>query len=173
MGLVLYPSRVTDLLGYLVHMIKTSLEFEGPAWANYDNTFRRQAAVMGNRNWSSLNSSLFSMCFTGKGKSSPRCDICLGVGHGAGVCPFREEQEEESSLGWQTRDKGRGANAWPRCHRFNEGNYTFLDCSFRHVCSRCNGKHPAIACRGLSNDKGGVTSGTTARHMGHFRLNPY
>ena len=35
------PSRVPDLLGYLVHMIKASLEFEGPAWANYDNTFRR------------------------------------------------------------------------------------------------------------------------------------
>ena len=66
------------------------------------------------------------MCFTGKGKSSPRCDICLGVGHGAGVCPFREEQEEESSLGWQTRDKGQGANAWPRCRRFNEGNYTLI-----------------------------------------------
>ena len=25
------PSRVLDLLGYLVHMIKASLEFEGPA----------------------------------------------------------------------------------------------------------------------------------------------
>ena len=25
------PSRVPDLLGYLVHMIKASLEFEGPA----------------------------------------------------------------------------------------------------------------------------------------------
>ena len=62
------PSRVPDLLGYLVHTIKASLEFEGPAWANYDNTFRRQAAVLGNQNWSSLNSSLFSMYFTGKGK---------------------------------------------------------------------------------------------------------
>ena len=49
------PSRVSDLLGYPVHMTKASLEFERPAWANYDNTFRRQAAVLGNQNWSSIN----------------------------------------------------------------------------------------------------------------------
>ena len=124
------PSRVPDLLGYLVHMIKASLKFEGPSLANYDNTFRRQAAVMGNQNWSSLNSSLFLMCFTGKGKSSPKCDICLEVGH-VGTCPFREEQGDESvSSGRQTRDRGQDANPWPRCCRFNKGNCKFLDCSF-------------------------------------------
>ena len=40
------PRRVQDLLGCLVHIIKASLEFEGPAWANYDITFRRQAAAL-------------------------------------------------------------------------------------------------------------------------------
>ena len=168
------PSRVPDLLGYLVHMIKASLEFEGPAWANYDNTFRRQAAVLGNQNWSSLNSSLFSMCFTGKGKNSPKCDICLGVGHGVGSCPFREEGGFEVSSGGGTRgDKGQGASQWPRCRRFNEGNCTFLDCSFRHVCARCNGKHPAIACKRPANDKGGPASGSLLRQRGQFRQNPY
>ena len=92
-------------------MIKASLEFEGPAWVNYDNTFRRQVAVLGKQNWSSLNSSLFFMCFTGKGKNSPKCDICLGVGHGVGSCPFKEEGGFEVSTGREPRgDKGQGAS---------------------------------------------------------------
>ena len=146
-------SRVSDLLGYLVHMIKASLKFEGPAWANYDNTFRRQVAVLSNQNWSSLNSSLFSMCFTGKGKNSPKCDICLGIGHRVSSCPFKEKGGLEVSTGGGRRgDKGQGESQWPRCRRFNESNCTFLDCSFRHVCARCNGKHPAIACKCPAND---------------------
>ena len=52
-------SRIPDLLGDLVHKIKASLKFKEPSWENYDNIFRRQAAVMSNQNWSSLNLSLF------------------------------------------------------------------------------------------------------------------
>ena len=97
------PRRVQDLLGYLVHIIKASLEFNGPAWANYDNTFRRQAAAMGKENWSSRNLSLFSICFTAKGKCRSKCDDCLGAGRSVSQCPFREEQEPGPSATWEPR----------------------------------------------------------------------
>ena len=47
------PRRVQDLLGYLVHIMKANLEFEGPAWANYDTTFGRQVAATDKEIWSS------------------------------------------------------------------------------------------------------------------------
>ena len=164
------PRRVPDLLGYLVHMIRASMDFEGTAWAKYDNTFRRQAAATGSENWSSLNASLFSMCFTGKGKSSAKCDNCLGRGHLAGGCPFIAEQEAVPSPGWIPSGEG---SPWPRCRRFNEGKCTFLDCSFRHVCARCNGSHPAVACKGRASEKGDQMSTPGQRHRGRGRPGPY
>ena len=59
-----------DLLAYLIQIVKASLEFDGPAWATYDETFRRQATATGDTQWSGLNPSLFSMCFIGKALSS-------------------------------------------------------------------------------------------------------
>ena len=165
------PRRVPDLLGYLVHMIKASLEFEGSAWAKYDSTFRRQAAAMGNENWSSLNLSLFAMSFTGKGKSSTKCDNCLGNGHVVSGCPFLMDQRPESTMGWDSYGDSVGKGGmWPRCRRFNEGKCTFLDCSFRHVCSRCNGKHLAIVCKGLSSEKAGQAN---QKYRGRGRPGPY
>ena len=103
-----------------------------------------------------MNSSLFSMCFTGKGKIAQSVIFVLEVSYRVGSCPFKEEGGFEVSTGGGPRgDKGQGASHWLRCQRFNEGNCTFLDCSFRHVCARCNGKHPTIACKRPANDKGG------------------
>ena len=167
------PSRVPDLLGYLVQIIKTSLEFDGPAWANYDNTFRRQAAATGNKNWASLNPSLFSICFTDKGRWRSKCDDCLGAGHSTNLCPFRECETEPLFSGDRRGGSYEANSSWPRCQRFNEGKCTFLDCSFRHVCARCNGPHPAIACKGSPSGRGGHASSQTQKSKSNFRSAPY
>ena len=58
------PERIPDLLAYLIQIVKASLNFDGPAWATYDEIFHKQAAATGDTQWSRLNPSLFSMCFT-------------------------------------------------------------------------------------------------------------
>jgi len=60
------PERIQNLLGYV---IRASQDFMGSAWLTYDDTFRKQVAVSGNKSWGSYNSSLYSMCFTGSTNS--------------------------------------------------------------------------------------------------------
>ncbi len=55
------PGLVPDLLVYMVHMLQVSQDFGGLAWTNYDQAFRRQAASTGNRLWSMINPSLYSI----------------------------------------------------------------------------------------------------------------
>lgn len=112
--------------GYLVYIIKASLEFEGPSWANYDNTFRGQAVAVGNKNWASLNPSLFSNCFMAKGICRSKGDDCLGAGHNANHSPFREREREPPSFGDLKGGSYEASSSWPRCHRFNEGNVLSL-----------------------------------------------
>ena len=80
-----------------MHRIKASLEFEGPVWTNYDTTFRRQAATMGKENWSSLNSSLFLICFTTMGKCRSKCDDCLRADHIALVSALSEKSKNQGA----------------------------------------------------------------------------
>jgi len=60
------PERVPDLLGCMINVIRASQDFVGLAWLTYDDTFRRQVAVSGNKSWGNYNSSLYSMRFTRK-----------------------------------------------------------------------------------------------------------
>lgn len=53
---------------YMVNILRSSQEYEGPAWATYDVAFRRQAATTGHREWSRINPSLYTTCLMGKAK---------------------------------------------------------------------------------------------------------
>ena len=90
-----------------------------------------------------------------------------------GSCPFKEEGGFNISTGGGPRgSKGQGASQCLRCWKFNEGNCTFLDCSFRHVCAKCNGRHPAIAYKCPANDKGGPASAPYKGTGGSFARIP-
>ena len=89
------PDCVPQLMAYLVTIIRASQEFEGTAWAVYDDHFRRQAATEENWQWSGVNSSLYSMCFTGKAKRANRCDRCLSVAHKSEDCGLPGEDDPD------------------------------------------------------------------------------
>ena len=86
------PQRIPELLAYLIQIVRVNQEFEGSGWAAYDETFCRQAAVSGNQQWSKLNSSLFSLCFTGKEPRVGRCSCCLNTAHTTETCPVIIEE---------------------------------------------------------------------------------
>ena len=87
------PQRIPELLAYLIQIVRVNQEFEGSGWAVCDETFCRQAAVSGNQQWSKLNSSLFLLCFTGKGRRVGRCSYCLSTAHTTEICPVTLEEE--------------------------------------------------------------------------------
>ena len=65
----------------MIAILKASQEYEGTAWAAYDVAYRQQAASTGHKQWSEVNASLYAVCFTGKGKRSQRCEVCLSATH--------------------------------------------------------------------------------------------
>ena len=58
-----HPEVVPEILAYMVTVTKAGSEY---TWAQYDSAYRRQAASTGNREWSGVNSFLYSVCFMGK-----------------------------------------------------------------------------------------------------------
>ncbi len=74
-----FTESVPELMAYmyLVTITRVSQDFTGLAWVRYDASFRRQAAITGNRKWSQINPSLYLICFTGCALAVTRCDLCL------------------------------------------------------------------------------------------------
>ena len=62
------PEAVLGLMAYMISIIRASQEYEGAAWAAYDTAFRRQATATRQRDMAKINSSLHTICFTGKAR---------------------------------------------------------------------------------------------------------
>lgn len=58
------PAAIPELMAYMSNVIRASQDYEGLAWEWYDAAFRKQAAATGNRMWSKINGSLYSICFS-------------------------------------------------------------------------------------------------------------
>ena len=65
------PEVEPELVAYQILILGASQDLEGLARVTYDATFRRQAAATGNKlkQWSCVNPSLHSICFTGGSKT--------------------------------------------------------------------------------------------------------
>ena len=51
-------------MGYLMVIVQASQDYEGQAWARYDEAFPHRAVIGGNRCWSKLSTTIYTMCFT-------------------------------------------------------------------------------------------------------------
>lgn len=74
-----YPEAIPELMAYAAAIIRVSQDFAGLAWQRYDSGFCRQAAITGNRQWSRINATLYTMCFTGKALAIARCELCFAT----------------------------------------------------------------------------------------------
>ena len=57
-----HPETIPELMAYMSTIVRTSQDFSGLAWVRYDAGFRRQAALTGNRLWSQINATLYTLC---------------------------------------------------------------------------------------------------------------
>ena len=67
-------------------IIRVSQDYSSVAWVRYDEAFRRQAPLTGNKRKSVVNSSLFSINFMGTAKAIPRCKLCFATTHTEKEC---------------------------------------------------------------------------------------
>ena len=156
------PEAIPELMAYLVHIVRVSQDFGGLAWVNYDSAFRRQAASTGNRQWSRVNPSLYSICFSGVARTSKRCDLCLSLTHEVKDCALANEGDHdvgsrlkaiESAVLALTSATPSTSTGPPNrssrteiCRSWNENRCSFPRCRYRHVCRVCEGPRPALEC---------------------------
>lgn len=83
------PYLIPELMVYMATIVRVSQDFSGLAWVRYDAAFRRQAALTHNDRWSVINSTLYTMCFTGMASSTQRCELCFASTHTEQECAQR------------------------------------------------------------------------------------
>jgi hypothetical protein len=154
------PKLIPELMAYQISILRASQEYEGTAWATYDAAYRRQAATTGHTEWSKINPSLYTLCFTGKAKKVPRCELCMSASHKTEDCSLAGDEDPDmakrmkavesavvafsSSSG--NNEAGRSQRSMEICRLFNEKRCRFRNCKYRHVCSGCKGLHAAPDC---------------------------
>ena len=155
------PEAIPELMAYMATIIRVSQDYQGLAWVRYDAGFRRQAALTGNRLWSRVNSTLYTVCFTGNAQTTTRCELCFGSTHSAKDCALQGDPDPEmqtrvkaveSALLAMTSKFGVRASGPPVspsgqvCRLYNKGSCTYPRCRHSHVCSNCGGNHAAVSC---------------------------
>ena len=160
-----YPQFMPKFMAYLSIIVKCSRDYEGLVWMQYDRAFRRQAGASKDLQWSKVNTSLFSLCFTGKAKTSSLFQTCCSSEHSSTQCPeswgpawpWPSNQLAPVPFGQQTPAATRppiqngmfnARNTHRRsqiCGLFNsrKGNVcSYRSCRYAHTCSKCRGDHP-------------------------------
>lgn len=161
------PAAVPELMAHMTNILRASQDFEGLAWERYDAAFRRQAAAMGNRAWSRINGSLYSICFSScTARRRDRCELCLGTTHTTNQCALQGNPDPELDIrvkavesvlvalapksgasGSAARPaEGHGSQPSNVCRLWNRNSCSFPRCRFVHMCSTCGGPHQAVYC---------------------------
>lgn len=153
------PEVVPDLMAYMINIVRASQEYEGAAWVAYDAAYRRQAAATGMKRWGGVNSSLYTICFTGKARKSARCDLCLSAAHKSSDCYMLEDEGDMSGrvkavesavLAIAGGGPSRAGVRSDWCRLFNERRCMYKNCKYRHVCKWCGGTHAGLDCQSVA-----------------------
>jgi hypothetical protein len=153
------PEMIPEMMAYQTTIARVSQDYAGLAWMRYDAAFRRQAALTGNTHWSTVNTTLYTMCFTGKTTVGTRCELCFATSHTERECAQRGDPEPD------TKDRLKAIESAvlalvpqaqkPRppvtvsgdcCQKWNQKRCFYRGCRFLHKCSGCRGDHPVVEC---------------------------
>ena len=160
-----HPAATLEMLAYMMTIIRASQQYDGLHWRAYDYHYRLTAAASGNKNWSRLDTDLFTRFFTGRARSVSACALCDSLIHGTSDCPEGSSGGRSALPRKREFGKAGGVGApaaafktrrfsqnWAPdiCAQFNaKGTCSFAGrCKFRHACAECGGSHPAKECSG-------------------------
>ncbi len=68
-----HPQALPELIAYQLFIVKAAKKFRYPSWLYYDTEYRKWAATT---HWSTINTQLYSLAFTGQGNPVSWCPIC-------------------------------------------------------------------------------------------------
>ena len=180
------PHLIPELMAYMATIVRVSQDYSGLAWVRYDAAFRRQAALTNNMRWSVINSTLYTMCFTGMASTTKRCELCFATTHSEHECAQRGDPDPEMKdrlkaietavlaitnkqdpLPKATIQPPIAKPSGELCRKWNSGNCTYPRCRHTHACSICGGNHPATKCGSMppTQQPMGQSSSTTGKHF--------
>ena len=106
------PLVVPELIAYMGITVRVSQDYEGLGWVWYNSAFRRPAALSGNRKWSVMNGTLFTMNFSGRAAGTKRRELCFATSHNEReICPKGRPR---------TRHGRTAAQPGVSCHRYGQ-----------------------------------------------------
>ncbi len=71
-----HPQVLPELIAYQLFIVKAAKKFRYPSWLYYDTEFRKWATTTHYQEWSTINTQLYSLAFTGQGNPVSWCPIC-------------------------------------------------------------------------------------------------
>ena len=78
------------MCAYFSIILKAHREYTRGMWSYYDANYRQRAAATRNKDWSVIDTTLFSQCFTGRAKKVQGCATCSSIKHDTNDCPHRK-----------------------------------------------------------------------------------
>ena len=146
------PERASFLLAYMAEVARASMKYRWPSWVVYDKNFRQAVAESGLKDWSNIEPSIYSQCFTRMRISQEGwCKHCESIDHTSEGCPLRSmARKRPHPMGGYSSYSKRPTSA-AVCIKFNkyDGDCKFgRNCKYQHVCSTCQGAHPVPRCPG-------------------------
>ena len=81
-------TKAPQFMGYLRTIARASRNFEGAAWASYDEAFRRQAANRNSLDWGMIDLTIYNEAFIGTAKLMPQCRYSLADTQETRECQF-------------------------------------------------------------------------------------
>lgn len=172
------PALIPELMAYMAHIVRVSQDYAGLAWVRYDAAFRRQAALTGNTKWSAINSTLYTLCFTGLAAARSRCELCFATTHSESECAQRGDPDLdtrerlrtiESAVVAMSKQPAKPSSGMPltasgeACRKWNATGCSYPRCRYSHTCSNCRGGHPVTQCPARPV---GQVQGPTGGHPG-------
>ena len=155
-----HPQSVPELLAYLIFILRASQDFGGVAWITYNSAFRRQAFITGNRQWSRVNPSLYSICFAGAARTGMQCELCLSLCHPTRDCSLVSDPDpdvsshlktlESAVLAFMSFPQPTGMLSHPKsqdvCRSWNAGRCCMAQCRYCHACRVYGVRNTAFSC---------------------------
>ena len=135
-----------------------SSDVEGKIVLVYDQYFRQEAADTGKTDWSKIDSSIHTQCFTGMSLSAEGwCSICTSMDHTKHMCPYRSQDEHLgpkrplAKPGPPSKKPRPHFHSEEACSKWNKYHYLSCphgeSCAYTHECSICRATdHGALKC---------------------------
>ena len=125
------PLSVSELMAYMGTIVRVSQDYDGLGWVRYDSAFRRQAALSGNKKWSVINGTLFTMNFSGRSAGTRRCELCFATSQIERDCA--QSGNPDPDLGPVPIIPRVFRPSGEACRKWNSSGCTFPQCRHLHI----------------------------------------